>query len=102
MDVEEFEDDAINICASNVKYPNHFTVSSKNFTAVEISDEEINKWIHEGLIYLRNNPDEYSCFIGSGNTLIHIYRFDDDEEYYVVVSKDYEHGDVEFEEGDYA
>lgn len=102
MDVEEFDDDAINICASNVKYPTHFTVSSKDFTAVKISDEEINKWIHEGLIYLRNNPDEHSCFIGSGDTLIHIYRFDDDEEYYVVVSKDYEHGNVEFEEGDYA
>lgn len=42
MDVEEFEDDAIDICASNVKYPTHFTVSSKEFKAIEISDEEIN------------------------------------------------------------
>lgn len=43
MDVEEFDDDAIDIYASNVKYPTHFTVSSKDFRAIEISDEEINK-----------------------------------------------------------
>ena len=43
MDIEEFDDDAIGIRASNVKYPTHFTVSSKDFRAIEISDEEINK-----------------------------------------------------------
>ena len=41
--------DAIDICASNVKYPTHFTVSSKDFRAIEISDEEINKWIQQGI-----------------------------------------------------
>lgn len=60
MDVEEFEDDAIDICASNVKYPTHFTVSSKDFRAVEIPDEEINEWIQEGIQYFRENPEEYS------------------------------------------
>lgn len=101
MDVEEFEDDAINIYASNVKYPTHFTVSSKDFTAVEISDEEINKWIQQGIEFLRENKDEYYYFTGSGNTLVHIYRFEGDEEYYVVVSKDYENSEVKFEEEDY-
>ena len=47
IDIEEFEDDAIDICASNVKYPTHFTVSSKDFRAIEISDEEINEMIGE-------------------------------------------------------
>lgn len=101
MDVEEFDDDAIDIYASNVKYPTHFTVSSKDFRAIEISDEEINKWIQQGIEYFRENKDEYYYFTGSGNTLVHIYRFDDDEEYYVVVSKDYESGEIEFEDDDY-
>lgn len=101
MDIEEFEDDAIDICASNVKYPTHFTVSSKDFRAIEISDEEINKWIQQGIEYFRGNKDEYYYFTGSGNTLVHIYRFEGDEEYYVVVSKDYESSEVKFEEEDY-
>ena len=101
MDVEEFEDDAIDICASNVKYPTHFTVSSKDFRAVEIPDEEINEWIQEGIQYFRENPEEYSFFMGSGNSMVHIYKFDEDKEYYVIVSKNYESGEIEFEDDDY-
>ena len=101
MDVEEFEDDAIDICASNVKYPTHFTVSSQEFRAIEISDEEINKWIQQGIEYFRNNPEEYSYFVASGNSVVHMYKFDGDEEYYVIVSKDYEHGSIQFEDEDY-
>ena len=101
MDVEEFEDDAIDICASNVKYPTHFTVSSKDFRAIEISDEEINKWIQQGIGYFRNNPEEYYWYMASGNSMVHMYKFDGDEEYYVIVSKDYEHGLIQFEDEDY-
>ena len=99
--IEEFDDEAETICASNLKYPTHFTVSDKDFGAVEIKDDEINKWIQRGIRFLRENKDEYYYFTGSGNTLVHIYRFDEDKEYYIVVSKDYESGEVEFEEEDY-
>ena len=102
MNIEEFDDDAIDICASNIKYPTNFTVSSKDFRAIEISDEEINKWIQQGIEYFRGNPEAYSYFIGSGNSMIHMYKLDDDKEYYVVVSKDYESGEIEFENEDYA
>ena len=102
MDVKEFDDDAINICASNVKYPTHFSLLSKDFRAIEISDEEINKWIQQGIEYFRGNPESYFYFMGSGNSMIHMYKLDDDKEYYVVVSKDYESGEIEFENEDYA
>ena len=39
--------------------------------------------------------------MGSGNSMIHMYKFDEDKEYYVVVSKDYESGEIEFEDEDY-
>lgn len=100
MDIEEFDDDAIDICASNVKYPTHFSLSSKEFKAVEISDEEINKWIQQGIHWFRENPEKYSYFIASGNSMVHMYKFDGDEEYYVIVSKDYEHGSIQFEKED--
>ena len=101
MSIEEFDDDAIDIYASNVKYPTHFTVLSKDFRAIEISDEEINKWIQQGIEYFRNNKDEYYWYIGSGNTCVHIHRYDGDKEYYVIVSKDYESCEIEFEDDDY-
>lgn len=102
MNIKEFEDDAIDICASNVKYPTHFTVSSKEFKAIEISDERINEWIQQGIEYFRGNTEAYSYFMGFGNSMIHMYKFDEDKEYYVVVSKDYESGKIEFEDDDYA
>lgn len=102
MGVEEFDDDAIDICASNVKYPTHFTISSKEFRAIEIPDERINEWIQQGIGYFRNHKDEYYWYIGSGNTWVHIHRYEDEEEYYVIVSKDYESGEIEFEEDDYS
>ena len=102
IEIEEFDDEAETICASNLKYPTHFTVSDKDFGAVEIKDDEINKWIQRGIRFLRENKDEYYYFTGSGNTLVHIYKFDEDQEYYIVISKDYESGEVEFEAEDYA
>lgn len=101
MSIEEFDDAAIDIYASNVNYPTHFTLFSKDFVAVEIPDERINKWIQEGIQYFRENPEEYSYCIGSGNTMVHMYRHTEDEEYYVIVSKDYEEGRIQFEEEDY-
>lgn len=72
------------------------------YRAIEISDEEINKWIQQGIEYFRENPEEYSYFVASGNSMVHMYKFDGDEEYYVIVSKDYEHGSIQFEKEDYA
>ena len=101
MDIEEFEDDSIDICASNVNYPTHFTLYSKDFVAVEIPDKRINEWIQEGVQYFRENPEEYAYYIGSGNTMVYMYRHTEDKEYYVIVSKDYEEGRIQFEEEDY-
>lgn len=100
MDVEDFDDDAIDICASNVKYPTHFTISSKEFRAIDIPDERINEWIQQGIKYFRSHKDEYYWYIGSGNTWVHIHRYEEEEEYYVIVSKDYESGEIEFEKED--
>lgn len=101
MSIEEFDDDAIDICTSNVEYPTHFMVYSKDFKTKEVSDREINKWIQDGIEYFRNHKDEYYWYTGSGNTWVHIYRYDGDEEYCVIVSKDYEEGNIQFEKEDY-
>ena len=77
MVVKKFNDDVIDIYASNVNYPTHFKLFSKDFIAVEIPDDGINECIQN------------------------MYRHTEDEEYYVIVSKDYEEGRIQFEEEDY-
>ena len=101
MHVEEFDDAAIYIYASNVNYPTHFMSFNKDFIAVEISDDTINEWIQEGVQYFRENPKKLVYYVGSGNAMMYMYRHAEDEEYYVMVSKDYEEGRIEFEEEDY-
>ena len=76
------------------------TISKFRYYNSVLTDEEINKWIHQGIEYFRENPEEYSYFMGSGNSMVHMYKFDEDKEYYVVVSKDYELGEIEFEKED--
>lgn len=101
MVVKKFNDDVIDIYASNVNYPTHFKLFSKDFIAVEIPDDGINECIQKGIQHFRENPEEYSYYIGFGNTMVHMYRHTEDKEYYVIVSKDYEEGRIRFEEEDY-
>lgn len=55
-----------------VNYPENFYSFG---SGVKISDEEINKWIREGIDYLEEHQDESSYRIASGDTMIVIFRF---------------------------
>ena len=96
--IDEAEDYYCNKCEMDYEQRRQY----KGYYIIEISDEEINKWSQQGIEYFRGNPEAYSYFMGSGNSMIHMYKFNEDKEYYVVVSKDYESGEIEFEEEDYA
>ena len=73
------------------QYPQDFYDFSKG---VDITDEEVNKWIKEGIEYLENHKDEVYYAIASGNTIIHIsrYYYNDIKGYYfydIDVAKSY-------------
>lgn len=55
-----------------VNYPENFYSFG---SGVKISDEEINKWIREGIDYLEEHQDESSYRIASGDTMVVIFRF---------------------------
>ena len=95
---KELEELGIEIISTGGTYKK---LKEEGVKAIEISDEEINKWIQQGIEYFRENPEEYSYFMGFGNSMVHMYKFDEDKEYYVIVSKDYESGEIEFEKEDY-
>ena len=68
---------------------------------VHIEDSKINKSIQDGIEYFRANKDEYVWYTQYGDSHINMYRYDGDEEYYVVVTQDYFEACIEFEKEDY-
>ena len=76
----------IELTKDNLHFPQHY-YCFKN--GIDQSDEWIDKQVRKGLEYLKNNPTEDFVELGTGNTNICITKYEDDEEYRVVVSKGY-------------
>ena len=47
------------------------------------------------------NKDEFVYFTGTGTTMVYVFRFTGDEEYEVVVTKDYYNTYIPFKSEDY-
>lgn len=92
-------DDGINLTSENLHFPQHY-YSFEN--GVDLSNEEIDRYVKEYIKALRNsdNKEFYHVYTGSGNTLIHITRYNDDEEFVVQVAKGYYEVDIPYTEED--
>lgn len=98
--VEEL--DGITLTKDNIKFPLHFVRTNKNMRCVkEIEPEEIEKEIKRGIEYFRINKEEWAYYMGYGDMSITIFRYDGDEEYHVLVAKDYYDTYIPFESQDY-
>ena len=60
----------------------------------------IHKWIEEGTEYLRNNPDANSTFFETGDTLVHIYREEEEsmKHFVFTVAKRVDRGTITIED----
>ena len=56
---------------------------------VDIKDSEIEGYVRQGLRWLINHPEEYHWVTGTGNTMINITWYEDDDIYSVQVAKGY-------------
>jgi hypothetical protein len=62
---------------------------------VDVSDEEINRYVNQGLKYFENNLDEmyWRVNYGSGNTAVIILKYWDEgakfPNYHIIVTKNY-------------
>lgn len=74
-------------------YPDDFTDFS---VGKDMSDDWINGMIREGVNYLKNNPDEIVWYTATGNTLIIIFSYSEDEEYCVSVAKNYKEVNIPY------
>lgn len=86
----------------NIEFPTHFHLTSKETGAVDIcNNDEIKKIISKGIDYFRANKYEFVWYYESGNIHLSIYRYDGDEEYYIVVSDRHYSTYIDFESEDY-
>lgn len=84
-----------------MRFPKHYNHSGEN--AVKLSDEEIDKYVRRLIEEFRksNSNNDWCRFTGTGDTLVTVYKFDGDEEYYVEVAKNYYETYIPFEVEDY-
>jgi DNA-directed RNA polymerase subunit M/transcription elongation factor TFIIS len=93
------DDEGLTLTTENLKFPDHYHSS---FNGVNISNEEIDKMVKDCIKRLRETNDKtvYSTFTECGNTYVAVNRYDGDQVFNVVVSKDYYETDVPFTEED--
>lgn len=90
------------LTANNVEYPTHFHHVSKETGAVDCcNNRDIKNYIKKAIEYFRSNKDERYWFTCTGNLHIEVSRWEGDESYWVVVTKDYYDTYIPFEKEDY-
>lgn len=95
------EEEALTLTIDNIEFPIHFHHTSKETGAIDMSNDEIKKYIAKAIINLRNFKEEYNWGFECGNLYLLVFRNEDDECYDVTVSKDYYSTYIPFEEEDY-
>ena len=94
------EMDGIILTKNNLEYPEHFRHASKYHGYKEVSTDFILEEIKRAIDYFRENKEEYAVELGSGDCSIHVYRCPGDEEYHVVVTRDWYETYIPFEQED--
>lgn len=96
------EDVELTLTRNNIEFPTHFWHTSKETGAVDnCNNEEVKKCIYRAIDYFRNNKNEYHWFTACGNLRVDVSKFDGDENYEVMVTKDYYETYIPFEKTDY-
>lgn len=77
--------DVSELSSKNIKFPLHFFEPG----GMDISDEQINDWVRQCLKKAEESDEPYGYFvrISSGNTSVILMAYED--EYDIVVTKDY-------------
>lgn len=92
----------IELTKDNIEFPIHFYHTSEDTGAVNVCNtENIRNGLNRAIDYFRNNKDEFAYETAHGDLTMHVYRYEGDEEYHVVVSKDYYDVHIPFQPEDY-
>lgn len=92
----------ITLTKDNIDFPTHFLRTKQRERDVKkVTDQEVKNEIKRGIEYLRRNQEEYYWFTSYGDLFVVIFKYDGDEEYYVLVTRDWYDTNIPFEEDDY-
>ena len=93
---------SITLTVDNIEFPIHFHHVSEETGAKDVCNtEEIRERLRSAITYFRKNKDEYIWHSWCGNLYVMVHRWSGDEEYEVVVSKDFYNMEIPFEGDDY-
>ena len=99
--VDELE--GITLTKDNIEFPVHFNRTKVGLRhIIEVHSEEIIKEIKRGIEFLRTSTDNDGYWYTSYDDLfVIVFKDDGDQEYYVLVTKDFYETYIPFEEEDY-
>lgn len=98
----EDNEKSITLTADNIEFPIHFHHVSVGTGAKErCNTEEIRCELQKAIKYFRENKEETDWHTWCGNLFVFVHRWSGDEEYEVVVSKDFYNMDIGFDDEDY-
>lgn len=88
----------IQLTGDNIVFPKHF---NRSWDGVDIDPDGVKEYIKQGIDFFRENPNAFTYVTGSGNTGVMVQNYSGDEEYLVVVTKDYYSMIIPYESVDY-
>ena len=75
------------VTEKNIEFPKSFYQFGLTNSAVKIDNEEITSQIKEIIVWLKRHPEERFKYYGCGDTFLCVFNHND--EYYVIVAKNY-------------
>ncbi len=84
------EVDGVELTPDNIKFPIHFYKVGED--AVNIKDEEIQKWVRQGLNAFKNGKAKDFWYQGTGDSFMIILEMED--EYCIYIMKNYWEGSI--------
>ena len=94
--------DGITLTKDNLEFPVHFNRTTKGLRhVVEVNSDEIINGIKKAITYFRENKDEWNWYTSRGDLFLSVYRHPGDEDYFVLVTKDFYETYIPFEREDY-
>lgn len=96
------DENDITLTKDNIEFPNHFHHTSIENGAVDVcNNEQVRRAIARVIEYLRENKDDTHYYTEFGNLRVSVDRYENSEEYYVVVTNNYYSTFIPFESEDY-
>ena len=98
--VDELE--GITLTKDNLEFPVHFNRTMSGLrNVIEIGANKIIKEIQDAIMFLREHKDMGYKYVSYGDLFVIVFRYEGDENYFVLVTKDFYEVDIPFEKEDY-